>query len=214
MVVSFIFTILYSIFIIIPTFYLVILQLSLKTETFLEKLFQVFNLQNQIKIVMFFSNLIFFIASALDNILYWVDGSQFIIMESIGGYVVGALLIIGMISLIIYWFSLIKMMDEISLYVKPSMSYFVIYLIGIIVFGFIGSFCVISFILFRLVDDSERKVFIYFLASSILIFLIVCTILIFILFILSIKMLYILYKTKINNDNILEIALKLKVRSI
>lgn len=210
-VVSLIMCLLYLFLIIIPTIIMLIKQLKGKDDSFFDKIKNVFNLQNQAKLTFFLSNLIFFVASFIDIISYYVDGSQFILFIALAAYIVAAVLIIGLISLIIYWTHLIKLMDDLNIYGSPSCRYITLYILALFSFGIMGLCCGLSFLLYRFVDKSKRGVWIHMLGGFVCFIIIVSLIILFALIILSIRILIILNKIKVDDSNILEVAIKQKV---
>lgn len=200
---------LYLFFIIIPTLKSIIKFCRRKSEKMKEKIAFVFQLQNHTKIVLTLACVSLAFGSFLDILLYIFDGSQNFQFTSLFGYLTTFLIYLGVNALIFYWLHILGLMEAYERMGKESSKIIIGYIISLIISIIFAVFAVMAYLLFRVVDKSNRVIFIYFLSSILLLIALLCCIFIIVFSIMSIRMIIILSKSE---DNILEVALKLKVR--
>lgn len=213
-IIGLIYFIFYLFLLIIPNIYKSIRDVRGKNLlTFSEKFRIIFSLPNQTILIFTICSITLSIGGLVDAIitqsLYDVAAANAL------GFVLlinGAITIIGIICLIIHWFYLIGLMDSAGGGEQNRFSrYFILYVISLLIFIFIIFWIGLSYILYLYVDKARRVVWIYVLGGISILMFIICSILIIILFILSIKMLYVLSQTQSSNTNLFELAVKLKV---
>lgn len=212
--VSFILFLLFLIILIIPNVVYNIKEIKMnRMMTFLNKMNVLFNLPFQTMSLFWIATIVSLIASLIDILMVYaaIDLQP---VNALGSalFINAGLMLVGLISLVIYWFYIVRLMDT-SKSTGSFKRYFALYIISMVTFFILGLSCALFYILYRFIDQTKRVIWIYFLGSSLFLIILICAVVILSLFIISIFILNNLIKTKNQSSNLLELALKLKVNT-
>lgn len=214
LVIGFIIWIVSIFLIVIPNIYKVIYELKhTRGLSTLEKLRIIFSLPNQTFFLIFICPIVFFVTSSIDIIIKLISyDATYINANAFGVYINAAVTILAVLSLIINWFYVVRLMDFNTNHEDDQYrKYFLLHIIFLVVFFLLAIFLVISYALYRAVDKGKRGVWIYFTGVAVAFIFVVIFIVMIVLFILTILVLINLSKSQSSNENILDLALKLKV---
>lgn len=194
---------------IIKTFY----DLKIRGLKWTEKLQIIFSLQNQTFFLLLICSPIFFIGSIVDIFISSIDGATFVNAIAFAVFINAAILLLAIISLIINWIHLIRLMDLNNNQDSGYLKYLGLHVFTILIFFALGISLVLIYGLYLLVDEGRRKVWIYITGVVVLIIFLIISFIVIVLFVLSIMVLNNLSKAQSQNENIFDLAIKLKVNS-